>query len=297
MTVGDRDAGDRSSATWASTQSATASRAATQAASAVSALIRAASASRARRSSDGAIAAAASRSRIAVTPASRTTVLIRLISLSHSRAAASTSVRRPGAAARVAEVGLGDLLLEPDVARVGGGRGLLGPRDVGVVGPLGGAERVVGHAHGGPGVDGDLAALVRDLAGLAARSVHGHRDERVRAARSRRRRRPGRRSGSVVGRVHERDGGRDPERGRLGSSAVRVGATRRRSAASPGRPDPARHRRGSRPSPAGAPSAAAPAPAGVSRYDGARRGRIAGRGRTNSRSTRRRRRRARRPGP
>ena len=60
----DRDSGDRSSATCASTQSATASRAATQAASAVSALIRAASASRASRSSDGAIAAAASRSRI-----------------------------------------------------------------------------------------------------------------------------------------------------------------------------------------------------------------------------------------
>ena len=134
-----------------------------------------------------------------MTPASRTSGVDPIDLVEPLAGGRLDGVGRTGPAAGVAEVGLGDLLLQPHVARVGGRGGLLGPRDVGVVGPLGGAERVVGHADRGPGMDGDLAALVRDLASLAARAVHGHRDERVRSARTRRRPHPGRRSASGSG--------------------------------------------------------------------------------------------------
>ena len=109
---------------------------------------------------------------------------MRLISLSHSRAAASTASGEPARLRASRNVAWAHFLLESDVARVGGRGRLLGSRDVGVVGPLGGPERVVGHADAGPGVDRDLAALVRDLADLAARTVYGHRDERGGPARA-----------------------------------------------------------------------------------------------------------------
>ena len=89
---------------------------------------------------------------------------------------------------------------------------------MGVIGPLGGPERVVGHAHPGPGVDRHFAALVRDLAGFTARTVDGHRDEWVGPTRSGRTGVLGE-DGIGLGRVHERDGGRDGD----GCQAVRGG--------------------------------------------------------------------------
>ena len=165
--AGPRASGDprraraRSSAPWASTQSATASRAARQAASAVSALIRAASASSARRSSDGAIAAAASRS-LAAIAAGVADDVVDAVDLAEPVAGGrlDSPANRPGCGRRGSRPGR--LPSAPDV------RGSVSDAAASALAMWASyarwADRNVSSAtpDTGPGVDGHLAAFVGD---------------------------------------------------------------------------------------------------------------------------------------
>ncbi len=162
------------SASTRSSQTASAWRAMRHAASAVSAAIRAASASSERCSSVAPIFVAAARSRVAVVAAARAALLTSLISSSQTRAAVSASSVVAEVAYAARNRAWAASFSRRTAAGIGDRRGGVGPRQVLVVGALGGAQRLVGGARAGPRPDGELAALGGD-APLVGAAVDGTR--------------------------------------------------------------------------------------------------------------------------
>ena len=117
------------------------------------------------------MAAAASRSRVRIADASRASPLIALISSSHARAARLDRFAGHGACPAVAEPRLGVVLGAPHRARIRSRGGRLGRGLVLVVGALRRPVGLIGDTGLLSCADRELAAFVREPAGLGARTV------------------------------------------------------------------------------------------------------------------------------